>query len=216
MLQNLGARMGKEMPSTTTIHPDEDQWRSFFTAARISLDAAESADRELRLKVGAAFNVFDWIRPKENELSDILRDLLDPQGSHGQGEIFLQLALNELFKLPSATKPAEFAHPIVIREAPTYDGRRIDLLIGATSRLLSLAIENKPWAEEGDDQLEAYATYLRQRYGDQSFCLIFLHGPNIEPQSLKAETRRRLESETRFQTIPYYSLSGSSLHRWIV
>src|SRR5438067_1440936 len=138
--------------SSTTTHADEHQWQSFFTAARISLDAAESADRELRLKVGSAFNVFDWIRPKENDLSDILRDLLDPQGSHGQGRIFLHLALSELFKLPSDTKPAEFTRPTVIREAPTYDGRRIDL-IDAGSRLLSLAIENKPWAEEGKDQL---------------------------------------------------------------
>ena len=168
------------------------------------------------MKVGLAFNVFDWIQPKESDLSDILRDLLDPQGSHGQGGIFLRLALDELFKLSSAAKHTEFSRSVVIREAPTYEGRRIDILIDPGTRLGSIAIENKPWAEEGEDQLEDYANYLRQRHSEQSFCLIFLHGPDSEPKSLKPETRRMLESQTCFQTIPYYSSSGTSLHQWIV
>jgi len=205
------------LSTTTTSAGDEDQWRSFFAAAKISLDAAESADRELRLRVGSAFNVFDWIEPQENDLSRIMRDLLDSQGSHGQGDIFLQAALDKLFHLPTDIKASEFGHSIVITEAPTNELRRIDILINAKSGFSGIAIENKPWAEEGEEQLEDYAEYLRERYGGRSFCLIFLHGPNVgEPKSLKEETRSALESERRFQTIPYYSPSGASLHQWLV
>ena len=205
------------MSITTTSAGDEDQWRSFFAAAKISLDAAESADRELRLRVGSGFNVFDWIEPQENDLSRIMRDLLDSQGSHGQGDIFLQAALDKLFQLPTDIKASEFSHSIVITEAPTYDGRRIDILIDAKSRLSSIAIENKPWIGESQEQLEDYAKYLRQRHSGRSFCLIFLHGPNnAEPKSLKKETRAALEFERRFQTIPYYSPSGASLHQWLI
>src|SRR5207302_2726232 len=35
-------------------------------------------------------NVFLYIQPDENRLSDILGDLLDPTGPHGQGDTFLR------------------------------------------------------------------------------------------------------------------------------
>ena len=37
-----------------------------------------------------------YIQPDENRLSDILRDLLDPAGPHGQGDTFLRKCKKEL------------------------------------------------------------------------------------------------------------------------
>ena len=58
---------------------------AYFATTGALVAAAERIDAELALYHGHGFNVFDAIRPDENRLSDILRDLLDPRGSHGQG-----------------------------------------------------------------------------------------------------------------------------------
>ena len=58
---------------------------AFFATMGALVAAAEKIDAELALRLGQGFNVFDAIRPDENRLSDILRDLLDPRGAHGQG-----------------------------------------------------------------------------------------------------------------------------------
>lgn len=197
---------------------EERQWTAFFASAKICLDAAEAADQELRLRIGSAFSVFDWIRPGEVRLSAILRDILDPQGSHGQGNLFLRLALEELFELPVDVEPSEFGPVTIIAEAPIDNGRRIDLLIKFDSPPANVAIENKPWAAEGESQLEAYSGYLQRKYreGGSPFCLIFLHGPGIKPRSINPERRAALEKDGRFQTIPYYSSSGRCLHSWLV
>jgi hypothetical protein len=195
---------------------DLDSWRTFFHVAEAVLHAGESADRRLRLQLGSGFNVFDWIGPKENGLSAILADLLDPEGTHGQSDTFLKLALENLFVVPMDVKPVDTRHCVVIREAGTADGRRIDLLIDADSRRASIAIEKKPWADEGEEQLEAYAKYLSQRHNGESYCLIFLYGQSATVRSLSKELRTKLDSEGRFQTVPYYHSTGSSLYGWLV
>jgi len=78
----------------------ENDWHGFFHGAQIVLDATARADNLLKSRLGSGFNVFDWIEPDENTLSDLLRDLLDPAGTHGQRSAFLKLALEHLIPTP--------------------------------------------------------------------------------------------------------------------
>ena len=75
-----------------------DQLESFFASASELLEKAEKRQHHIDKRQATAFNVFDLIEPKENKLSDILADMLDPKGDHGQGELFLRLLLERISK----------------------------------------------------------------------------------------------------------------------
>lgn len=190
----------------------QDDWRSFFVTAQIVTGATERAERLLRLHTGAGFNTFDWIGPTENRLSDILRDFLDPKGDHGQGDVFLRLALEKLVPLRVDALPVQSDLCVVSREAHTYNGRRLDLLLDFGKTVIG--IENKPFASESLDQLSDYASYLSDRSRGE-YCLIFLHGPAMAAQSIAPDRRRALEAEGRFRSVPYMSSTEPSLHDWL-
>jgi hypothetical protein len=195
------------------VQSNEDQWRTFFGAARIVLEATNAAERALRLRAGIGFNVFDWIQPIENNLSDIIRDLLDPEGSHGQGGAFLTLATKGLIPFPADVLPVEFHRCTVVREARTYTGRRIDLLLhfGQTA----IGIENKPFAGESKDQLTDYARYLHERFSGKYY-MVFLHGTGVKSESLEPTLKATLTTQGRFQEVPYFSRSVPCLYSWLV
>src|SRR5438046_8522976 len=73
--------------------------RSLQYRIRLLAESRVHTDRLLATR----HNVFDYIQPDENRLSDILLDLLDPNGPHGQTDIFLQ---QFIAKLPGQTFPA--------------------------------------------------------------------------------------------------------------
>ncbi len=190
----------------------KSDWQSFFHGAHIVVDAVANADRLLQLKLGSRFNVFDFIRPDENTLSDLLRDLLDPLGTHGQGSTFLKLALEHFLQTPDDLTANALERCAVVREAPTADGRFIDLVLNFGS--CGIGVENKPFAAEQKEQLADYADHLDRQF-QGSFCLIFLHGPGMAPKSLSVVRRNSLKAQGRFVEIPYYANSGISLHDWL-
>src|ERR1700691_2548939 len=64
---------------------------------------------ELDLHLANQFNVFRWLY-REITLSSIIRELLDPKGSHGQGDAFLRrfldmAGLHHLVIDPNAPRP---------------------------------------------------------------------------------------------------------------
>ena len=167
----------------------------------------------MRLQAGVGFNNFDWIQPSENRLSDIIRELLDPMGSHGQEERFLRLAATEFLGISEHLETAALRNSVTVREARTHRGRRIDLMIQLGQ--IVIGIENKPFAGEGQDQLQDYATYLSERYPER-YSLVFLHGPGMKPNSISASLREQLEKADRFRSVPYFSGSAPSLHGWLL
>src|SRR4051812_35936656 len=61
----------------------------FFPAVSAGLADVREAKRRADLQAAPGFNVFPYIKRDENRLSDVLADLLDPAGAHGQGAMFL-------------------------------------------------------------------------------------------------------------------------------
>ena len=57
--------------------------------------AFDAARRVYARRLAPDFNVFDFIAPDELRLSSILAWLLDPAGSHSQGNLFLVELLRE-------------------------------------------------------------------------------------------------------------------------
>ena len=193
VLAILVARSTGDPGSASTL-VSREALEKFFNAAAQKVDEAEKQQREIDKIEATGFNVFHLIEADENKLSDILADLLDPKGSHGQGDLFLRLLFERLEISPetSATLNAR-----VSREAPTETiknrKRRMDILVRAG---ITLAIENKVDSKDQDKQVPDYLEHLRldtQRNAPQS-TLIYLTPNDRRPQSLSAEETRQYEA----------------------
>jgi len=136
----------------------------FFSKANATVAEAERRQRELDRLQATRFNVFELIEPDENKLSDILADLLDPYGRHGQGSLFLSLLLEQL---GAGVVHFPISRVRIVREAATLGvvrfRRRIDILLEAD---VLIAIENKVDSPEQWEQVKDYLEYLRIHSSD--------------------------------------------------
>src|SRR5438552_2473311 len=153
---------------------------------------------EINLYLANRFNVFNYVSPDESKLSDIIRDLLDPQGDHGQGDLFLNIFLRLL--KPDAVKM--IGRCAVNREEltryATNTQRRIDLLLELDG--FGIGIENKPWAGEQPGWVKDYSDHLSRRFNG-NYLLVFLTRTNREPS--KDDARACKELANNFKTIYY-------------
>ena len=103
---------------------------------------------------GENFNVFKLcgVNHYENAHSDIIAEFLNPKGSHGCGSDFFQA-----FCKITGLDFLKYGNAEVIREYWINDGR-LDILIRAGEN--KIAIENKIYAIEQQDQLPRYRKWL--------------------------------------------------------
>jgi hypothetical protein len=141
------------------------------------------------------FSVFDLFEPRELTLSRIIAELLDPNASHGQGTLFLNALLSHLGLSPINIREAVRVN----REVTTKTGRRIDIVVDTAEFIVG--IENKPWAEQQENQLSDYWNELKHLAGKKKFRLVFLS--NQGAKTAKGEVVE----------LPYQASEGhSSLH----
>ena len=176
---------------------------AFFDEAAGIIERAELRRRDADRISASRFNVLALIEPNENKLSDLLADLLDPSGNHGQGYRFLALFLERL-KLPST--PSVLEGVKVIREAPTHGiekfKRRIDILI--QGRVL-VAIENKIDAAEQHEQVRDYLEHLRviSRQWSIPAALVYLTPDGRPPNHLTRDECLELRTNGRLHCWSY-------------
>jgi PD-(D/E)XK nuclease superfamily len=132
------------------------------------------------------FNVFSTLLKESDEVrlhARFLHCLLDPQGSHDCGSLFLKLFLQTLRDLQPIDHKGELvksAIPIderpwtVFKEASRAKHGQIDLLLESPG--FAIAIENKIYAGEQSEQLERYSKYLQSRRGNSILIYLTLDG----------------------------------------
>jgi hypothetical protein len=181
-------------PGSAASLVNREELEKFFNAAAQKVDEAEKQQREIDKVEATGFNVFHLIEPDENKLSDILADLLNPKGSHGQGDLFLRLLFD---RLQISVDPSVTLNAKVHREARTDTiknrKRRMDILVRAG---ITLAFENKIDADEQENQVRDYLEHLRldtQRNAPQS-ALIYLTPNGRRPTFLSAEETHQHEA----------------------
>ena len=185
----LSARLAKARQS------DRDRYWFFFAALSARLAGARAVERELDQVLARSFNALDYLRTDELGLSKIVADLLDLSSAHGQGSAFLEQFIE---MVGPARWPADRTVPLddfgvkVVRERMIDSGGRLD--ISVEFRLQEresayIAIENKPYAADGEAQIADYLAFLRRRYG-RRFLLIYLspHGGRPSNESLPEGT----------------------------
>lgn len=166
----------------------EQRLGMFFSSLREKLKIYREEKRRWDPFLSTDFNVVsEFIRPNENRLSDIIACLLDANGSHGQQGKFLDAFLKRLFEKKRPDRVVELSgkQRQVRREDPTYyndenQHRRIDITIDFKD--VGIGIENKPWAGEGDGQLEAYYSHLKCEY--DSAYLVFITPDGRKPETI--------------------------------
>lgn len=178
---------------------------NFFSPLIINHRVSREYKREIEKHLATDFNFIGIISPDENKISDILKLLLDPEGAHGQGNIFFKLFIENV-KSEIGSQPQYLDQNIeklkinISREA-YFSGRKIDILITLNGNF-AIGIENKPWAYEQESQIEDYIGYLKQIY-KENFIFIFLHGTGQDPYSIDPRVREELIRRRKYFTASY-------------
>lgn len=176
----------------------------FFDGLQIRLEAAQTTRKEMDRFLGSGYNLLDIFYPDENRLSYAISRLLDPNGGHGQGTLFLE-KFCELLPVDVAKRVCDqnLTSAKSQTEVGTSENRRIDVVVTFDNHF-AIGIENKPWAIDQIQQLEDYADELKRQYKD-NFVLIYLSGYSLTPSeiSLSINAQRVLEEKKQFVTINY-------------
>ena len=126
---------------------------------------------------GENFNVFKILGVESKEVkthSAFIAELLNPEGSHNQNEIFLKLFIDQLgvknFKYQNAS--VEVEKNIGYVSDDKEEGGYIDIIITNTEKQ-AIIIENKIYAGDQENQLKRYYTYGNKNFNN-NFHLIYL------------------------------------------
>lgn len=207
-MEQFFADMGPQVQVSVFSQPDVEQ---FFSEMGRQVERAQTQQSEIDRKRATGFNVFDFIQPNENKLSFVLAWLLDPQESHGQGDLFLRLLFNHLNLSPEAKHTVGAK---VHREAPTFGiekyRRRMDVLVEASAWV---AIENKVDSVEQPGQAKDILEHLHRctGRGATKSALIYLTPNGRKPTSLNAVALRRHEESGRLKCWNYHD----ELRSWL-
>ena len=177
-----------------------DLERFFFELAP-RLETARALDRELDQQLARRFNVLDYLRTDELGLSRVVKDLLNPEGNHGQGTVFLQLLLDKLeFKVDGKIDDSQ-----VDVELTIGDKGRLDVAVRIDERHC-LAIENKPYAADQPNQVKGYLEWLKQ-YDKHMLIYLSPTGEGPEKHSIEEADLAKLgehDGTRRFVIMPYH------------
>lgn len=122
-----------------------------------------------------SFNIFRILKAGHEEVglhSRFLFELLNPKGSHGMGDVFLQLFVKEC-DLP----PLSYDTVHVLREHAN-----IDILIQDNNR--AIVIENKVYAGDQYEQLKRYFEYTKSSYRQPTLVYLTLNGTPPSEESI--------------------------------
>lgn len=210
---------------------DTARLERFFRELRPRYDMARQMDAQLNRRLALRFNVLDYIRTSELGLSRIIADLFNPRENHGQGTLFLDTFLCGLKRSSEARdrsldltlgygddwKVAEDTVRVRV-ERTIPDGRRLDIWVefeGQDGQRRCLAIENKPYAGDQNNQIHAYLTFMEKEYGGRegnqptNHLLIYL-SPTGELPSESSVSKERLGQEIKERdfAVMGYSVAG--------
>jgi hypothetical protein len=175
----------------------------------------------LELTSGERFNIFNILGLNSNEISHsrILADLLNIKGSHGQGEKYLKLFIDQLIELPTENQfHEESPHLDIIKKFQISSSRviieksigivdyelgsggRIDILL--TDGHEFIIIENKIYAVDQPQQLLRYKNF--QPTKDTPILYLNLFGSDASEHS-KSNDQESLKLKTDYISISYSS-----------
>jgi hypothetical protein len=146
---------------------------------------------------GGHFNIFQILGLESNEVrlhSTLLTELLNPNGSHGQGDTFLKLFVekNEIIGFDTTLSVAETEKYISPVNSDYSQGGRIDIIVTDKKNHKNIIIENKIYAADQQCQLLRYYNF------DKNASLFYLTLDGSKPTNWS--TKGKIEN---YKTISY-------------
>lgn len=171
-----------------------------MTKVAATHEAFKGARSKYAVELSPDFSAFELFAPKELALSRILAWMLDPKGSHSQGESFLREFLRRMNIQHQQLEPAT----VQIEEA-VAEGR-LDISVKLADGR-KIVIENKPFAADQPLQLQRYLDHV----GEHGH-VIYLPGARKEAptSSISGENRAyhiktgRLIESSWIDLIPFF------------
>ena len=190
---------------------DEARLNHFFSVLREKRKAFADNYAFFAPKLAPHFNSFLFIRPDEMKLSEILAMLLNPLGDHAQSDLFLKLFFAEIdLTYPNDTRNIKVGCE-VSTDRIENKSRRIDIEINFGDHF-GVAIENKPWAYDQDQQLSDYAKQMQHKFG-KDWCLIYLSGYDSNPSEDSATSG---QLETWEENNQYKKINFGQIVEWLI
>ena len=156
------------------------------------------------------FDLFKVMRIQNKELvhSNLVAELLDPNGSHRMGHLFLNAFVKEIGRKRVARDQYKNNQLTISTLTSILDAKavifrelhRIDIIVIFPEQKIVLGIENKIWSAEGEEQISRYQKILKAKYPDHTSAIIFLTPSGKAPQTDEPNTG-----------IPVYCLSYQSI-----
>lgn len=199
---------------------NETSLKYFFSVLREKKASFEENYKYFASKLAPKFSLFNFFRSDENTLSYIISNLLDPNGEHEQGTLFLKLFLEMIddklgrdksYLYSMVEKVIDLAKSTTesVTKEIENNQRRIDIVIDFEK--FGIGIENKPWACDQENQLFDYSVTLEKRYPSSKgadFLLIYLTGSDwsVDHFTIKPDKLQKLIDENKFLQITYFEI----------
>ena len=158
--------------------------------------SALKQNREIEKLSGENFNLFVLLEKHKDEVkthSAFISELLNPEGSHGMGGVFLELFLkmlidNNFLKDNSINNLDNTKVEIEKHVGNILDiNSRLDIYI--SNKNLQICIENKIYAKDQEKQLERYIDFLnRDKLKENLLIYLTLFGKEYSNSNLEKET----------------------------
>lgn len=158
---------------------------TLLTKTRMILEKSKVSQQEGRLR-GEQFNIFHvcGVNHYETMHSAILAEFLNPEGSHGQGDVYLKEFLATVGKDEILSNFDTLTASVITEH--TIPNGRLDILI-TNAQKQAIIIENKIYAGDQWEQLKRYDDFAFTKYhaGNYSILYLTLWGDEASEQSGK-------------------------------
>ena len=167
-------------------------------------------EKEYDKQLAFNFNLFNFFSPGENKVSEILGYFLNPKESHGQADLFLNSFVRQF-----TGEALEIIKPEIYCEKAITNHRRIDLLLKLGTKYI--AIENKIWANDQNNQLQDYSNYLK-KVSNENYILLYLtpYGTKPTVNSISSESLQILVQNQKLKIISYKNDIFKLYDNWII
>ena len=184
--------------------------QNLINIVKTKIDAHNKFKKEYDKQLAFDFSLFHFIEIGENKISQVLAYFLDENTNHGQGNIFLKEFVRIFYDGEIVVQQVE-----IKCEKPIDYGRRIDIYIELKG--LTIAVENKIWADDQNNQLNDYSEYLNEQ-SKGKYLLLYLnpYGSEPKPKSISEELKDKLKSEEKLKIISYKDDIISLINNWLM
>lgn len=186
---------------------DLDSLRSLLDKAALVIERAEETIR----KEAPFFSIFEILNIHFGETkthTPFLAHLLSPSGTHAQGVYFFHSFLKDVVKI--SYNATDITNIQVYEEFHCGENGRIDILIfyKLQGQQRAIAIENKIYSGDMEDQLQRYYDFLIRvrKFTQDQVHLIYLKPLSTVPDiyTISPKTYREMSDKKRFLNLGYH------------